>query len=177
MSEKEKVKIYIDGSNIYHAQKKLGWSINWRKLLDLIGRDCDILECRYYVGLKDNDDSMQGFLKFLGRLSIRVITKPFNIIKISMADIRSGLEEEKWIFKANFDVEITADVLLGMDSVKKVIIFSGDSDFIYLADKIREQGRSVEFYTSKKTIAWEIRKKSRSRVNYLEDLEVDIKLK
>lgn len=160
MNKKEKVKIYVDGSNTYHAQKKLGWVINWKKLVELISKDHEVLECLYYVGLKDGDDSMQGFLRYLGYIGFKVVTKPLKKIKISVADIQSGREEEKWIFKANFDVEITADVLLGIDSVKKVIIFSGDSDFIYLANKIREQGRSVEFYTSKKTVAWEIKKKA-----------------
>ena len=111
MDKKQKAKIYIDGSNTYHAQKKLGW------------------------------------------------------IK----------EEERLIYKANFDVEITADILLGLNSLDKVILFTGDSDFIYLVNIIKNQGKNIEFYSSKKTIAWEIRKKSKTKVNYLEDLESVIK--
>lgn len=34
-----KVKIYIDGANIFYTQKKLGWSIDWKKIKDKIIRE------------------------------------------------------------------------------------------------------------------------------------------
>lgn len=118
---------------------------------------------------------MQGFLKYLGHLGLTVITKPLKKIKIPSIDVKSGKEEERWIYKANFDVEITADILLGLDGLDKVILFTEDSDFIYLINIIKDHGKGIEFYASKKTIAWEIRKKGKVRINYLEDLEDNIK--
>ncbi len=171
---KQKVKIYIDGSNTFHAQKKLGWRIDWLKVRKLISQQYEIIEFRYYAGVKDGDLSMKSFLKYLGHVGIQVLTKPLKKIKIPVSDIKSGIEEEKWIYKANFDVEITVDILLGLNGTNKIIIFSGDSDFIYLASRIKIQGRAVEFITSRKTVAWEIRKISGAKVMYFEDFKDDI---
>lgn len=109
--KKLRARIYIDGSNTFHTQKKLGWLIDWKKLNDLVVRSYDVLDWKYYVGIKDNDSCMKGFLKYLSHVGIRTITEPLKKIKIPIADILTGKEEEKWIYKANFDVEITADIL------------------------------------------------------------------
>lgn len=34
-----KVKIYIDGANVFYTQKKLGWSVDWKKIKDIIKRE------------------------------------------------------------------------------------------------------------------------------------------
>ncbi len=173
--KENKTIVFVDGSNTYHAQKKLGWIMDWNKIKELIGKNHEVLEWRYYTGVKDDDHPMHGFLKYLGYVGIKVFTKPLKKIKISVADIKSGIEEEKWIFKANFDVEITADILSSLDNIDKVILFTGDSDFVYLANQIKAGGKNVEFYSSKKTIAWEIRKKTGAKISYFEDLNDIIK--
>lgn len=175
--QKEKIKIYIDGSNTYHAQKKLGWIIDWKRIKGIIEKEFDVLGWTYYVGVKDGDSSMRDFLKFLGHIGIKISSKPLKKIKIQVTDAQTGFEEEKWIFKANFDVEITADCLLDLKDVDRVVIFSGDSDFNYLNKIIGEHGKKTEFITSKKTIAWEIRKLSGAKIVYLEDIENEVKLK
>ncbi|MDP3792949.1 MAG: NYN domain-containing protein [bacterium] len=172
---KQKSKVYIDGSNIYHAQKIMGYLIDWKKMKQMIESDNEVSEWRYYVGTKDGDNLMQGFLKYLNHIGMKVVSKPLKRIKILVADTKSGLEEERWIFKANFDVEITADILLGSTNADKVILFTGDSDFVYLANQIKAGGKNVEFYSSKKTIAWEIRKKTGAKISYFEDLNDIIK--
>ena len=174
---KIKTKVYIDGSNTFHAQKKLGWRIDWSKIKAFINREHEVLQWQYYVGIKDSDVLMKGFLRYLDKVGIQVFSKPLKKIKIPVLDIKSGFEEEKWIYKANFDVEITADVLLEMHDVEKIIMFSGDSDFNYLAGKVKTRGRTIEFFTSKKTVAWEIRKISGAKVNYFEDMGVYIRAK
>ncbi|MCX6722791.1 MAG: NYN domain-containing protein [Candidatus Staskawiczbacteria bacterium] len=52
---KPKVKIYINGANMFYTQKKLGWSVDWKKLKDFIEDEKEVVEWRYYTGLKDDD--------------------------------------------------------------------------------------------------------------------------
>jgi len=78
-----------------------------------------------------------------------LITKPLKIIKapeIETGDIR----------KANFDVEITIDVLERVDKFDTLVLFSGDSDFDYLIRKLRAKGKNVIVVSTKHHISKEL---------------------
>lgn len=160
---KPKVKIYIDGANVFYTQRKLGWSIDWKKAKEFIEKDKDVIEWRYYTGLKDEDEKMQKYLRYLNKIGFNTITKPLKKIKV-------GDTEKDFIYKANFDVEITADILLDKFKVEEIILFSGDSDFIYLVKKLKDSGVKVSIYSSRKTISWEL-KIGGSNIFYLEKIE------
>jgi len=127
----------------------------------------EALDWRYYVGVKKDDDGMRKYLKYLNAIGFNAFTKPLKKIRISGG-------ETKYIYKANFDVEITADILLDKLKIDEVIIFSGDSDFQYLVGKLKNAGLKVIVYSSRKTISWEL-KLAASEVIYLEDIEGMIK--
>ena len=69
---------------------------------------------------------------------------------------------------------MTADILLDKAKMDEVIIFSGDSDFEYLTQKLKDSGKKVTVYASKRTISWEL-KLAASEVIYLEKLKEQIK--
>lgn len=69
---------------------------------------------------------------------------------------------------------MTADILLDKSKFDEVILFSGDSDFEYLAKKLKDSGKKVVVYSSKKTVSWEL-KLVASKVLYFENLEKQIK--
>jgi len=99
------------------------------------------------------------FLRKLGRIGFIIISKPVKII----------VEETgRKIEKANFDVEITSDVLKSLGEVNAIVLFSGDSDFDYLVKLLHEQGKQLFVYSSKKTLSWEL-KLSADRCFLLED--------
>jgi len=164
---KSKTKIYVDGANIFYTQKKLGWVLDWKRVKNLMEAEKEALDWRYYVGVKKDDDGMRKYLKYLNAIGFNTFTKPLKKIRISGG-------ETKYIYKANFDVEITADILLDKLKIDEVIIFSGDSDFQYLVGKLKNAGLKVIVYSSRKTISWEL-KLAASEVIYLEDIEGMIK--
>lgn len=168
---KKKTKIYIDGSNTYHAQKKLGWLIDWVKVKKIISGECDILQWIYYVGLKEDNEDMKGFLRYLNHIGIDTVTKPLKKIVLEKDDPLLKFYPEGFVHKANFDVEITADILLDKSGINEFMIFSGDSDFTYLVKKLKDLGKSVIVYSSRATISWELKLAS-FKVIYIEDLNI-----
>lgn len=172
--EKNKVKIYIDGANMFYTQKRLGWSVDWKKVKDYIEKQKDVIEWRYYVGVKEGDEKMLKYLKYLNQAGFNTITKPLKKIKIYDNEVTSQGSEEKFIYKANFDVEMTADILLEKFKLDEIIIFSGDSDFRYLIKKLKDSGLEVSVFSSRKTISWEIKLEC-SKVSYFENLKDEIK--
>jgi uncharacterized LabA/DUF88 family protein len=164
---KPKIKIYIDGANIFYTQKKLGWILDWKKAKSLVETEKEALDWRYYVGVKKDDDGMRKYLKYLNAVGFNTFTKPLKKIKVNG-------REAKYIFKANFDVEITADILLDKLKLDDIIIFSGDSDFQYLVRKLKDTGVKVIVFSSRKTISWEL-KLAASKVVYFEDIKEEIR--
>lgn len=167
---KPKVKIYIDGANIFYTQKRLGWFIDWVKVKTFIEQENDVIEWKYYVGVKDGDEKMLKYLKYLNAVGFNVITKPLKKIKVRKEEIIPQTQKEGFIYKANFDVEMTADILLDKSKLDQVAIFSGDSDFKYLVKKLKDSGIKTIVYSSKKTISWELKLES-SKIVYFEDIK------
>jgi len=110
---KPKAKVYIDGANMFYTQKKMGWIIDWIKVKNLLKKkDREIIEWRYYVGIKEGDEKMRRYLRYLDKIGFMVIiTKPLKRIKISDSEILFKVYKTNYIYKANFDVEITTDIL------------------------------------------------------------------
>jgi len=66
-------------------------------------------------------------------------------------------------------VEITADILLERKEVDEIILFTGDSDFQYLIKRLKDIGKKVIIFSSRKTISWEIKLEATEYI-YLEDI-------
>lgn len=167
---KNKVKIYIDGANVFYAQKKLKWFIDWLKVKNELSKQWDILEMRYYTGVKENDSKMADFLRYLDNIGINSITKPVKIIKIDDNHSLSKLHGYNEIYKSNCDVEIVVDILLERKNIDEIILFSGDSDFKYLIRKLKDLGKKVTIVSSRKTISWEVKLEASEHI-YLEEMK------
>ena len=166
----QKVKVYIDGANMFYTQKKIGWSFDWKKIKNQLENNKEVLEWRYYVGVKKDDDGMRKYLKYLNAIGLNTITKPLKKIKVGTDDKRLNDNQGNYIYKANFDVEMTTDILLDKAKIDEITIFSGDSDFQYLVRKLKDAGLKVTVYSSRKTISWELKLEA-SQVIYFEGMK------
>jgi uncharacterized LabA/DUF88 family protein len=163
---KPKTHVYIDGANIFYTQKHLGWNVDWKKTLKLISKDFDIIETRYYTGIKNNDEKMKKYLRRLREIGIKTITKPLKIIRNEQGDT---------LYKSNCDVEMAVDIILGVNHFDVLTLFSGDSDFVHVVKILQKQfQKKVRIYSSRKTISWEIRIASDAQF-FLEDMEAKVK--
>jgi len=167
---KLKTKIYIDGANVFYTQKKLGWSIDWKKMKGYIEPSREVVEWRYYVGVKEGDEKMQKYLRYLDAIGFNLFTKALKKIRIYDNEILFKTYKTNFIYKSNVDVEITTDILLDKARIGEIIIFTGDSDFRYLVKKLKDVGEKVVIFSSKKTISWELKLEA-SDVIYLEDIK------
>lgn len=174
--EKPKAKIYIDGANMFYTQQKLGFSIDWQKMQNYLKERWDVLEMRYYVGVKEADEKMRSYLRYLDSIGIMPVTKPLKVIKINKDHILARVKNFKEIYKCNFDVEMTTDILLDRTEMGDMLLFSGDSDFDYLVKKLHDLGKSVVVFSSRKMISWELKLSAKKYV-FLEDLKELIKRK
>ena len=146
--KKLKAAVFIDGSNIYFAQKKLGWQLDWGKVREILNKEFDVVDLRYYTAVKEGDTAMRKYLAKIKKKGICVLTKPLKLIQVE-----SGGE----VYKGNMDVEITGDALLAVDKFEVLVLFSGDSDLAYLVKLLHQFKKKVVVYSSRKTLSWELK--------------------
>lgn len=132
MPKKPKAKVYIDGANMFYTQRKLGWMFDWKKVHQYLKKRYEIEEIRFYLATKKRDRKTRKFLLALKKLGFTPVAKTLKRIQV---------EDDKWAYKANFDVEITADILLDKEEYDIFILFSGDSDFEYLVKILKGFGK------------------------------------
>lgn len=171
--DKPKAKVYIDGANIFYAQKKMGWVLDWKKVADYFTKDKDILDWRYYVGLRESDEKMFKYLRYLNAIGFTPITKPLKKIKVSDFDQFPQAKPTGYIYKSNFDVEMSLDMVSDKSNFSEIILFSGDSDFNFTIKKLRDLGKNTIVAASKRTLSWEL-KLACAKVLYLENLKPNI---
>ena len=169
MDKKPVAKVYIDGANVFYTQKKLGRSLDWQKVKNYFSESRDIIEYRYYVGVKKDDEAIKKYLKYLDQINFVAVSKPLKVIQADNQHPLNQLYKYRQIYKCNFDVEIATDISFDRAVLDEVILFSGDSDFRYLADKIKNVGKKFTVFASRKTIAWEL-KLSASEYFFIEDI-------
>jgi len=144
---KGKVLVVIDAANLESAVKSLGWWIDYVKLRELFNKN-KLIEIRNYC-VQHNTDNQNSFFTFLKKNGYKLITKPLKIIKapeIEKGDLR----------KANFDVEITFDILEMIGQFDTLVLFSGYSDFDYLIRRLRAKEKKVVVISTKYHISKEL---------------------
>ena len=133
----------VDESNVGSSVRTAGRGLDWMKLRDFLagpntGRE--LIEMVVYAGLppampiwQDERDKKNKFMQWLRSNGFMVVTK-------------DGSPAEEGRYKANVDVMMAIDALeLSVEMQPDVVILvTGDTDFAYLAIKLRRRGIRVE---------------------------------
>ncbi|MBU0957997.1 MAG: NYN domain-containing protein [Nanoarchaeota archaeon] len=140
---KERVMIFIDGSNFYHNTKKLknkGYSINFNKLVNKLSENRTLSNSFYYTALLDKDYNLNQYDKHQRFINELRKIPSFSVVLCDLIKIKS--KEGKFIYEIKGDdVHLAHDLLIGAfeDLYDVVIIVSGDADFIPVIKTIRKK--------------------------------------
>ncbi len=145
MMVKERVIIFIDGSNIFHAIRALNIKIDYSRLVSLLAKDKYLVRAYYYSSMPRVEDverdtpewdSLMRQRKFIGELK--------NMgIKPRIANLRK-LSTGEWLEK-EVDIMLATDMLAlaFRNAYDTAILVSGDSDFCYTVETIQDLGKRV----------------------------------
>jgi uncharacterized LabA/DUF88 family protein len=127
----ERIAIFIDGANLFHAAMHLNIEIDYAKLLHYLTRYRQLFRAYFYTGVDPHNQKQLGFLHWLRRHGFRVVTK-------EVIHLPDGSK------KANLDVKIAVDMLALGRYCTTVVLVSGDGDLAYALDAISYQGVRTE---------------------------------
>ncbi len=142
-SGRARVLVLVDESNVGSSVRTAGRGLDWLKLREFLagpntGRE--LIEMVVYAGLppampiwQEERDKKNKFMQWLRSNGFMVVTK-------------DGSPAEEGRYKANVDVMMAIDALeLSVEMQPDVVILvTGDTDFAYLAIKLRRRGIRVE---------------------------------
>lgn len=175
MSDKNRVAIFIDGSNLYHKLKDLSVSntinFDYIGLCNKLARKREIVSCRYYVGAiraKEGDRKGQSLRANQLRLFNKLTAQGFTIKKGNFL-FSDGDFHEKGV-----DVKLAVDLLVGAyDDIWDVaVVISSDSDLNPAIKKVKHLGKNVEYVGFSHNPCYSLQKvSSLSRLLIKEDLE------
>jgi len=135
--------VLVDESNIGSSVRTAGRGLDWLKLREFLAGPAtgrELIEMVVYAGLppampiwQEERDKKNKFVQWLRSNGFLVVTK-------------DGSPAEEGRYKANVDVMMAIDALeLSVQMEPDVVILvTGDTDFAYLADKLRRRGIRVE---------------------------------
>lgn len=182
-----RVGVYIDGSNIYHGGKEVGWKVNYAQLREFIERKYIISIISYYncTGYKQDkegkylkdklgkyilDPGALKFENFLRGIGIRVVTKPLKFIK--------GNEQQP---SNKTDGELMLDAFIERHRWDELILLAGDCDYERLVKQLISEPKPVHIFSFDTRMSYELRVLALQSpfVTYtrLEDLESLLKYK
>ena len=164
----KKAGVFVDDSNLYHAAQKNGWRVDILELKKLLSEQCDLQFINYYIAVPDKSDaSYVGTENFLSKINddIDIKTKPLKYTPVG----------GKFVKKADFDVEISLDVVRIVGSLDIVVIMSGDSDFLALKNYVvGDKGKKILFISYESNMAWELRRCWHIYLDWIKD-EIEYK--
>lgn len=152
----KRIAIFVDGSNLYHTQRKLGWRLDYARLLNHFRQEGSLYNAFYYTGVDLEDGQQGGFLPVLIRLGYTVRTKPIKVVGLN--------EQGEPIRKANLDIELVLDMIATSDNYDHLILCSGDGDFERALEVLRSRGKTVTVVSTDSMVALELRNASDSYI-------------
>ncbi|MGE5559615.1 MAG: NYN domain-containing protein [Chloroflexota bacterium] len=145
----ERVSLFVDGANMFYLQRKLGFHIDYKKLLDYFAEGRELYNAFYYTGLNaPSEVKDRKFLEAMTYIGYTVRTKHIKEI----VDSESG----ETIQKANLDIEIVIDMFNTVNQYDVAVLLSGDGDFERAVELIRSKGKRIIAASTKGMASYEL---------------------
>lgn len=145
--QREKVAVFIDGSNFYATVRALEFAVDYKKLYELFRESCHLVRISYYTAVHTDHETnmikMKPMLDYMEYNGWLLVTKPTK-------EINRGPDTAPLI-KGDMDVEIVVDALKIAKHVDHIVLFSGDSDFVALIKALDDMGKRVTIVSSFQT--------------------------
>ena len=155
--KKERVSIFIDGSNLYHSLK--GIKIDFEKLIKELTKDRILTNVFYYIAPLDitsNEEKYWKHQKFLAKLEK---IPGFKVVLCTLRKHKNKDETFSFDVKGD-DVYLANDLLVGAyeNLYDTAILVSGDEDFVPIINTLKKLNKKTENAFFTKTSSKKLRK-------------------
>ncbi len=144
----DRIVILIDGNNILMGAHKMGFRVDYARLVDVLKSDDKLIRAYFFDGLDVNPDpKKEAFLDALRSHGITVMTRPLRYRS-------DGSRYQKGVDVA-LATELLALCLQG--ACDTAIIVSGDADYAHAIDRVKATGKKVYCASWKASLSKDLR--------------------
>jgi len=162
--------VFVDAANVFYSERSLGWRIDYERLAEYLRQESSIVELYYYTGIIEKSEKQRAFLKKLESFGYIVTAKEVKFIRQTDGSFMS---------KGSLDIELALDAYIVRQEYDTCVLFSGDSDFAYLLDILKREGKRVVVVSTRGHVSKELvaRAKYVALPKLREIIERDLKFK
>ena len=133
----EKIALFVDGANLNAAARALGFSIDFKRLLECFGAEGRLVRAYYYTALFDEGEysPLRPLFDWLDYNGFSLVTKRAKEFTDDFGNRR---------IKSNMDIELAVDAMEMAGKVDRIVLFSGDGDFRRLVEAVQREGVRVD---------------------------------
>jgi len=159
--DRERIMIFIDGSNVYSIAKNMGCIPNEQNyqnlILKLTGQD-KLIRVYFYTAMPDQSKERESYRKTRGFLN-RLEQLP--CFEICFGKLKYPTDGSRPVQKG-VDVKLATDILeyAHKNLYDNAIIVSGDADIAYVLPFVKDKGKHVTNAFFKRGLSNDIRQKS-----------------
>jgi uncharacterized LabA/DUF88 family protein len=136
-----RIALFIDGVNLHHTARNLGFEIDYKRLLSEFERIGSIVRPYFYTSLREGEVS--GVRQLIDWLD-------FNGFAVRTKSIKD-YENEGKRSRRSIGVDLAVDMIEIAPRVDDIFLFSGDGDFRALVEAIQRLGVRVTVVSSLQT--------------------------
>lgn len=134
------IALFVDGSNLFYAQKQQGWNIDWAAVLQHFMANKQKCGAFYFTATPAaaNVEAVQKYRKFrtaLIYMGYEVIDKEVHVIQ----DPTAGITK----LKGNLDIELVFRMLTSADGWDEGVLMGMDLDYIPIINHLRNLGKTI----------------------------------
>jgi uncharacterized LabA/DUF88 family protein len=166
MRMNRRVLILADGDNIFLTAQNFNRKLDWKKVRDYLANSeegRELIEMVIYVGLPPARERFEEQRKTKEKFIYWARSNGFLVVP---REGKSKGEE----YEANIDIVMAMDAIELALEVRPdiVVLLTGDSDFAYLAEKLRRRGMRVEVASVAQSLGNELKNSANNVIDLIE---------
>ncbi|WP_271575090.1 LabA-like NYN domain-containing protein [Bradyrhizobium sp. CCBAU 11361] len=160
-----RIALFIDGLNLYATSRALGFEVDHKRLLKQFESHGRLLRAFYYTRTTESPEpsTIRPLIDWLDYNGFTVVTKPTR-------EFTDACGRRK--VKCSMDVHLAVDVMELAGHVDRIVLFSGDGNFLRLVMAVQRLGVHVTVVATAATqpamIAHELRRQADAFIDLLE---------
>lgn len=137
---KSKSAIFIDGDWLYHAARRLKVRVDYARLKSCLDEHFGLESpIHFFCSANSQDKKQHNFIRAL--VSLRYVVHPFESLR------RKDRKGTVTLVGKGLDVGLAVLAMSLPDDFERIVILSGDSDFVPLVKQAKQNGREVILIT------------------------------
>lgn len=143
-----RVRLVIDGDNLLYCQKRLGWAVDYKKLLIWASGFGELQAATFYGAYRESEwDSKKGFYGILRSLKFQLVVRPFK---------EQRKENGEVYYQSVTDVILARDVVLSLPNTDFYVLVTGDVDFAPLLETFHSLNKEYVLVSTGGHVAYDL---------------------